>query len=87
MLKPIALANASAVVALGIYVLCWILALVAPDFLFVVAKSWFHAFNIDSAQTAASLNIVELALGAVALSVLVWVTFYAGAVLYNKWAE
>lgn len=87
MLKPIVLANVSAVIALGIYIACRILSLFAPDFLFSVAKSWFHAFSIDSVKVAAPLSFGELILGAITLSVLVWITFYAGAVLYNKWAR
>lgn len=87
MIKPIVLANTSAVVALGIYILCRILSLVAPDFLFSVAKSWFHAFSIDSVQVASPSSISELILGAVTLAVLVWITFYSGAVLYNKWSK
>lgn len=87
MIKPIALANASAVVALGIYILCRALSLIAPDFLFSVAKSWFHTFSIDSVQVVTPLSIGELIIGAATLFVLVWLTFYVGAVLYNKWAR
>ena len=87
MVKPIALANASAVVALGIYVVCRVISLIAPDVLFSVAQSWFHTFSTESVISVTSLNIGSFIFGAVTLTVLVWVAFYAGAVLYNKLAK
>ncbi len=87
MVKPIVLANASTVVALGIYVVCRIISLIAPDFLFGVAQSWFHTFSTESVRSVAPMNIGTFIFGAVTLAVLVWLTFYAGATLYNKWAK
>ena len=87
MLKPIALANASTIVALGIYVVCRALSLIAPDFLFSVAQSWFHTFSTESVMTVIPLNIGSFIFGAVTLSVLVWVIIYSGATLYNKLAK
>ena len=87
MLKPIALANASTIVALGIYVVCRALSLIAPDFLFSVAQSWFHTFSTESVMTVIPLNIGSFIFGAVTLSILVWVTIYSGATLYNKLAK
>lgn len=87
MLKPIALANASTIVALGIYVVCRALSLIAPDFLFSVAQSWFHTFSTEGVMTVIPLNIGSFIFGAVTLSVLVWVIIYSGATLYNKLAK
>lgn len=87
MVKPIALANASTVVALGIYVVCRVISLIAPDFLFGVAQSWFHTFSTESVKTVTPMDIGTFIFGAVTLSVLVWVAVYTGATLYNKWAK
>lgn len=87
MVKPIALANASTVVALGIYVVCRVASLIAPDLLFSVAQSWFHTFSTKSVISVAPMNIGTFIFGAVTLAVLVWVAIYAGATLYNKWAK
>lgn len=87
MVKPIALANASTVVALGIYVVCRAISLIAPDFLFGVAQSWFHTFSTESEKTVTPMDIGTFIFGAVTLSVLVWVAVYTGATLYNKWAK
>lgn len=87
MVKPIALANASTVVALGIYVVCRVVSLIAPDFLFNVAQSWFHTLSTESVRSVTPMNIGTFIFGAVTLAVLVWITFYAGATLYNKFAK
>ena len=87
MVKPIALANASTVVALGIYVVCRIVSLIAPDLLFSVSQSWFHAFSMESVISVTPMNIGTFIFGAVMLSVLVWLTFYSAAILYNKLAK
>lgn len=87
MAKPIALANASTVVALGIYVVCRAVSLIAPDFLFSVAQSWFHTFSTESVMSVTPMNIGTFIFGAATLSILVWVAIYAGATLYNKWAK
>lgn len=87
MVKPIALANAATTVSLGIYVVCRVISLVAPDFLFSVAKSWFHTFSTESVRSVSPMNIGTFIFGAVTLAVLVWLTFYAAATLYNKWAK
>ena len=87
MVKPIALANASTVVALGIYVVCRVVSLIAPDFLFSVAQSWFHTFNTESVISVTPMNIGTFILGVVTLAVLVWLTFYSVAILYNKLAK
>ena len=87
MVKPIALANAATTVSLGIYVACRVVSLVAPDFLFNVAQSWFHTFNTESMRSVTPINIGTFIFGAVTLAVLVWLTFYVGATLYNKLAK
>ncbi len=87
MVKPIALANASTVVALGIYVVCRIASLIAPDFLFSVAQSWFHTFSTECMRSVTPMNIGTFIFGAVTLSILVWVAIYVGAVLYNKFTS
>lgn len=87
MVKPIALANASTVVALGIYVVCRVVSLIASDLLFNVAQSWFHTFSTESVRSVTPMDIGTFIFGAVTLSVLVWAAAYAGAVLYNKLAK
>lgn len=87
MVKPIALANASTVVVLGIYVVCRVVSLIAPNFLFSVAQSWFHTFSTESVRSVTLMDIGTFIFGAVTLSVLVWAAAYAGAVLYNKLAK
>ncbi len=87
MIKPIALANASTVVALGVYVVCRVVSLIAPDLLFSVAQSWFHTFSTESVRSVTPMNIGTFIFGAVTLSILVWVTIYSGATLYNKLAK
>ncbi len=87
MLKPQPFANAFTIVALGLYVACRIVSLVAPDFLFSIANSWFHTFSVDSLKGTSSMDIGTFVFGAISLAVLTWVAIYTGAVLYNKWSK
>ena len=51
MTKAIALPNAMAVVTGAGYVICRLLASIAPSFLFSIAQSWFHTFKIEPELT------------------------------------
>lgn len=86
-IKPIALANTATTVSLGIYVVCRVVSLIAPDFLFSVAQSWFHTFSTESVRSVTPMSIGTFIFGAVTLAVLVWITAYAGASLYNRLAK
>ncbi|OGD87681.1 hypothetical protein A2870_03145 [Candidatus Curtissbacteria bacterium RIFCSPHIGHO2_01_FULL_41_11] len=85
--KPVALANAATIVGLGIYVACRVLTLVAPGLVFAVGRSWFHAIELESVQSATPIGIGTFLLGAITLSALIWITFYAFAQVYNRLAK
>lgn len=87
MIKPVAFANAFAIVGLGLYVGCRVLALLVPDLLFAVGQSWFHTFNLESVRGTAELDISTFLIGGITTAILVWATFYLGAYLYNKFAK
>lgn len=87
MLNAKAFANASTVVMLVLYVVCRALSLVAPDFLFGIARSWFHTFSVDSLRGVTPLDIGTFLFGGASLAVLVWVTTYATIALYNRWGK
>jgi len=86
MLNPNAFANALALVSLAAYVICRVLAQIAPGFLFSLAQSWFHTFDL-SASSKAGLDVGSFIFGAVVLVILAWVTGYAFVELYNRWAK
>lgn len=87
MLKPYAFANAFTVVTLGLYVVCRAATLVVPDFMFSMARSWFHSFSLDSLRGDAAMDFGTFLFGGVTLAILTWVTMYAGAYLYNRLAK
>lgn len=87
MLKPTAFANSFTIVGLGVYVACRVVSLVAPDFLFNIAKSWFHTFSIEGMRGSIPMDLGTFIFGAVTLAVLVWITAYAGVNLYNRLAK
>lgn len=87
MLNAKAFANASTTTSLVLYVVCRVVSLVAPDFLFSIAKSWFHTFSVNSLKGIMPLDIGTFVLGAISLTVLVWITTYSTVALYNKWAK
>jgi len=87
MVKPIAFANAFAVVGLGLYVGCRVLSLIVPDLLFAVGQSWFHTFNLGAARNTAPMDINTFLIGGVTFGALAWATSYAAAYLYNNFAK
>ncbi len=87
MLKEKEFANAFTVVALAIYVVCRVLSFAAPDLLFGIGRSWFHTFSLDSMKVVAPFDLGTFIFGAVSLALLVWISSYFGASLYNKWAK
>ncbi|MDO8658920.1 MAG: DUF5676 family membrane protein [Candidatus Levybacteria bacterium] len=87
MLKAIPFANAFTVVGIALYVICRILTLLAPDFLFSIGQSWFHTFSLNASKTATPLDFGTFLIGGVTFGIFVWLTSYAGANLYNKFAK
>lgn len=85
MLNAKAFANAATTVGLAAYVVCRVLVLLVPDFMFSVAQSWFHTFNLNSVKAVESFNIGTFLLGAVTFGAFVWIMTYATVSLYNKW--
>ena len=84
MITSIPFANAATVVAVGLYVVCRVLFLAVPDFLYSVAQSWFHTISIESMQATAPLDFGAFILGGISLAVVTWVTVYAFAEIYNR---
>ncbi len=87
MLNARAFANAATTVIVVIFVICRLVAWVAPEFLFQVGQSWFHTIQLESSQMSSSLSFGTLLLGLVSAAVVTWFITYALIVLYNKWAE
>lgn len=87
MVKPIALANAITTVFIVAYVICGIIAFIAPDLLFSIAGSWFHAMNLQSVRATTPMSIGMFLFGVVTFGGYVWILTYAGASLYNKFAK
>lgn len=87
MLKSQPFATAIATVVGVAYVLCRIVAALAPQFLFRVAQSWFHTVNLDSSLARGSMSFSMFLFGLISSVVLSWVAAYAVAELYNRWAK
>jgi len=86
MLNSKAFANAITIVSLTVYVVCRVLAQIAPGFLLKVSRSWFHTFDWGiNGQT--QMDLGTFIFGAVVLGLLSWVTTYATIELYNKFAK
>ena len=74
------------VVGVG-YILCRLVAAVAPGFLFNVGQSWFHTVNLEPLRTTGSMSTGMFSLGLVTSVVASWVAAFAAAELYRRWAE
>ena len=87
MLKPQALANAVTLVFVVAYVICGIVAFVAPDFLFSIANSWFHAIDLAAVKATTPMEFGTFVFGIVTFGAYIWILTYAAASLYNKFAK
>lgn len=87
MVKPIVLANALATVVGAGYILCRLIAAIAPDVLFSVGQSWLHTVNLAPLRTMSPMPTGMFVLGLVTSMVVSWVTAYATAELYRGWAS
>jgi hypothetical protein len=82
------LANAAATVAVALYAICRVLALVVPDTLRWIAQSWFHGLAL-APDGAASLWLdpTEFLVGLITLGAVAWLATAATAWLYNAWSH
>ena len=87
MIKSTVLAHSVAtVVGIG-YVICRLIAGVAPDLLFTISQSWFHTINLDSDQAMTSMTFGMFLIGLISSVVVGWAAAYATAELYNRWEK
>lgn len=87
MVRSTVLANAVATVVGVGYVLCRLVAAVAPQFLFDVGQSWFHTLNLEPVRATRSMSMGMFVLGLVTSVIVSWVGTYATADLYTRWAK
>lgn len=85
MLDTKAFANAAAVVAAVVFVVCRILVAAMPDSMFQVAQSWMHSVAVSPSMMSGASNAWFL--GIVSMVVVVWVVAYMFASLYNSFAK
>jgi len=87
MIKSIVLANALATVVGAGYILCRLVAAVAPEFLFNVGQSWLHTVNLAPLRTTSPMPTGMFVFGLVTSVVVSWILTYATAELYERWAS
>lgn len=87
MLDAKAFANAAAVVAAVVFVVCRILVGVMPNGMFQVAQSWMHSIAVSPSSMMGYSFGSGMVLGIVTMVVVVWLIAYAFASLYNSWAN
>lgn len=87
MLDPKALANASAVIVVIIYLVCVVLLAVAPDLILGFLALTAHSINVELLRPTIALNLVNVMIGGTLWVGLTWLTFYFGASLYNNFRK
>jgi len=85
--NPVRLANAATIVVVAGSFICWLFVIVAPDFSFGIANSWFHMINLDMVRATQPVDFGTAILGAFSLGVVTWAAFYAFANIYNNLAK
>ena len=86
MLNSVAFANALTATIFALYVICRLLAQVAPGFLFTIAQSWFHTFDLTT-RGQGGMDLFAFIFGAVVLAIFSWVFGYVLAEFYNRLAK
>lgn len=87
MLNAKAFANATTAVGVIVFIICRLIAWIAPNFLFQIGQSWFHTIQLESSQMSNSVSVGILLLGLVSAVIVTWLITYGTISLYNKWAE
>lgn len=87
MINEKTLARSVATVIGAGYIICRLLAGIAPQFLFNIGQSWFHTINLSSIQATTSMSLSMFLFGLVSSIVVAWVSAYAIALLYNRWEK
>lgn len=82
-MKEIPFANSLTAVSAVLYVVCRVLAAVAPGFLVGLFQSWVHTIDVSSLTSRPS-GFGEFIFGLVSLAVVTWVFGYAWAWFYNR---
>lgn len=84
--NPMATANAAAVTTAGVFVVCRMAFVVAPDLALSIGQSWFHGIDI-ARISALNLSIESFILGVITATVGAWVVGYVFAQLSNNFAK
>lgn len=87
MLKAVPFANAITTVATAAFVVCGIVAFIAPDLFWGIVSSVFHAINLEAVKATTQMSFGTFVLGIVLFGVYIWVITYSAVSLYNKWAK
>lgn len=81
------LANAATAVTLGAYLICALVAVIAPDLLLWFFQPWFHGVSLEPLRpTGPWFRPGEFVLGLFTFGGSVWVGTAAIAWLYNRWS-
>ena len=84
-LYKIALANASAILTVTVYLFCSLAVAILPDLSKVIAESWFHGIDLGKIWVSAPRG--NFVLGLTTAGAGAWVTGWFFAVVYNRLAK
>lgn len=87
MLKPEAFANSATIVTVAVYLICALLAYIAPNFLFGITKPWFHLINLEVLRADRIASPASILFGLISIAAVTWVTTYVVIELYNRFAK
>ena len=83
---PNVTANASAVTAAILYIVCRIAVSLLPNSAMTIAQSWFHGLEI-SKVSGWSLSMGSFVLGLITLTGAAWLTGFLFAKVYNYFVK
>jgi hypothetical protein len=82
------LANAATTVAVVAYLLCAVLAIVAPDLWIGLIQSWTHGLSLAPLRPSGPwFRLDEFIVGLITFGASVWLVIAAIAALYNRWSR
>ena len=80
-MNEMALANALGLLGAVYYLVCYLVASLAPELYKVVASSWMHMLDLSTAWKSAPSGLV---LGLISFTIVAWVSGWLLAFTYNK---
>lgn len=86
MIKPVPWANALASTAIALYLVLWLLSVIAPPLFSLIFNAQFLGANVSSLYSA-TMDARTVIVTLIVVAITTWVIGYVWALFYNYWSK